>query len=113
MASAAQMLAGGLLVFLIGLARGETITKPILPEAVLAWVYLVIFGSIVAYSAYIFLLKNTRPALATSYAYVNPIVAVGLGALLGGESISPARVAAMLVILLGVAFLTRARAKGS
>jgi len=113
MTSAAQMLAGGVLVLLIGFARGEAITKEIVPVAVAAWVYLVIFGSIVAYSAYVFLLKHTRPALATSYAYVNPIVAVGLGAVLGGEAISPARVAAMAVILVGVAFLTRARMQGS
>lgn len=112
MASAAQMLAGGVLVTGIGLASGESITKPIVPLAVAAWLYLAIFGSVAAYSAYLFLLKNTRPALATSYAYVNPIVALGLGALLGGETISPARLAAMSVILVGVAFLTRAKVKG-
>lgn len=109
MTSASQMLAGGALIILIGLVRGEGLTRPVLAESAWAWVYLVVFGSILGYSAYVHLLKNTRPALATSYAYVNPIVAVLLGMTLAGERVSVFQVAAMAVILAGVAFIARAR----
>ncbi|HEX9577755.1 MAG TPA: EamA family transporter, partial [Myxococcales bacterium] len=74
-------------------------------HAVLALVYLTIFGSIVAYTAYQFLLSKVRPTLAASYAYVNPVVAVGLGAALAGETVAPRALGALALILGGVALI--------
>ena len=71
----------------------------------LALIYLIVLGSIVTYTAYMYLLANVRPALATSYAYVNPVVAVLLGVTLGGEIITVWTVAGLPVILVGVAIV--------
>lgn len=101
MGSAAEMLAGGLLLGLLSLGLGERWTPP---SAASLWAlaYLTVFGSLVAYSAYMYLVAHTRPALATSYAYVNPVVAVLLGVGLGGETLTGLGWAAMGVILTGV-----------
>ncbi|HEX5631317.1 MAG TPA: EamA family transporter, partial [Acidimicrobiia bacterium] len=103
--SAAQMLGGGVSLTLVGLVRGESITSSPGLKATLALFYLVIFGSILAYTAYAFLLANTRPAVATSYAYVNPVVAVLLGVTLGSETIGAWAYAGLPVILAGVALV--------
>lgn len=109
MATAAQMLAGGASMLVIGFAHGERFAGiPSLPS-LLALAYLVVFGSIVAFSAYGFLLRETRPAIATSYAYVNPVVAVSLGALLGGERVGWMTWGATAIVLTGVVILTTAR----
>ena len=71
-------------------------------SAWLALAYLVVFGSIVAYTAFVYVIGHSRPALATSYAYVNPVVAVGLGVLFAGEKVSAPMLAGMTVILAGV-----------
>jgi len=68
--------------------------------------YLIVGGSLVGFTAYGYLLRNTRPALATSYAYVNPLVAVGLGVALAGEHITLIGVLAMFTILSGVVLVT-------
>ncbi len=102
MASAAQMFSGGLTVLLIGFLSGEHIPAHAPPRAVAALVYLAIFGSLLGYTAYTYLLKNVRPALATSYSYVNPALAVLLGAWLANEKITVITIAAMLIILTGV-----------
>jgi drug/metabolite transporter (DMT)-like permease len=65
-------------------------------------VYLGIVGSLIGFTAYIYLLGRVRPALATSYAYVNPVLALLLGLWLGGEKIGMLEVAAMGIILAGV-----------
>ena len=75
--------------------------------------YLASFGSIVAFSAYMWLLHNVRPALAGSYAYVNPAVAVLLGAWLAHERFTGRELVAMGVILLGVVAITLARARAT
>jgi len=77
----------------------------------LALLYLITFGSIVAYSAYTWLLLHVRPALATSYAYVNPPIAVLLGMLMLGEHVDSRMIGAMAVILFGVLIITRAKAR--
>jgi drug/metabolite transporter (DMT)-like permease len=102
MASAAQMFSGGLIVLLIGGLSGENIPVHPPARAVAALVYLTIFGSLLGYTAYTFLLKNVRPALATSYSYVNPALAVLLGVWFADEKITMITVAAMLIILAGV-----------
>lgn len=102
MASAAQMLSGGALVLVVGLASGERIPSTVSTRSTAAMIYLALFGSLLGYTAYTFLLKNVRPALATSYAYVNPVLAVLLGIWVAGERITGAGVIAMFVILAGV-----------
>ncbi|WP_446001638.1 drug/metabolite exporter YedA [Stenotrophomonas maltophilia] len=111
MTAAGQMICGGVLLVLIGLAVGERPTT--LPDTggLLAMAYLCVFGSIVAFTAYVWLLQNVRPALAGSYAYVNPVIAVLLGALLNGERFGWRDLLAMAVILLGVVVLTMARTR--
>lgn len=111
MSTAAQMLCGGVAMGVLGLALGERITRVPPLEATLAVGYLAAFGSIVAFSAYVWLLQNVRPALATSYAYVNPPIAVLLGALLLDERFGISAIGAMAVILAGVLIITRAKAR--
>jgi drug/metabolite transporter (DMT)-like permease len=111
MASATQMLAGSVLLIVLGLTTGEKITEAPKTQSVLAVLYLIVFGSLIAFSAYGYLLRNTRPTLATSYAYVNPVVAVVLGIWFGGEHISAVGVVAMMVILGGVALVILGREK--
>jgi drug/metabolite transporter (DMT)-like permease len=89
------------------LATSYAYVNPIVALAIGA--YLAVFGSIVAFTAYNWLLRNVRPALATSYAYVNPIVALAIGAYLGGESVAALTIGAAAVSLLGVALISRAR----
>ncbi len=102
MSSAAQMFSGGLLVLVVGFVSGERIPPHPSLRALGALVYLAIFGSLLGYTAYTYLLKNVRPALATSYAYVNPALAVLLGVWLANEHITIVGLAAMLTILAGV-----------
>ena len=105
MAAATEMLTGGAVLLGVALLRGERMTAMPGAQALGAFLYLVVFGSMVAYSAYTFLLANVRPALATNYAYVSPVVAVLLGALLAGERVTGAAVAALALILAGVAIV--------
>lgn len=105
MSTAAQMLAGSIALGVITLALGERFPDAPTARATGALVYLAIFGSIAAFTAYVYLLNTVRPALATSYAYVNPPVAVLLGVWLAGESFGAMEAAAMAVILAGVAII--------
>ncbi|MCX7034677.1 MAG: drug/metabolite exporter YedA [Arenimonas sp.] len=111
MSTAAQMFCGGVAMGVLGLALGERITQVPPLEATLAVGYLAAFGSIVGFSAYVWLLHHVRPALATSYAYVNPPIAVLLGALLLGERFGASAIGGMVVILAGVLIITRAKAR--
>lgn len=76
-----------------------------------ALLYLIVFGSILAYSAFVYVINHSRPALATSYAYVNPVVAVGLGAAFAAEQVSGAQLLGMAVILAGVALVVIGHAR--
>jgi drug/metabolite transporter (DMT)-like permease len=109
MASATEMLTGGVMMLGIGLVRGETVTHAPSLRAVSAFVYLVLFGSLVAFSAYTHILRTLRPALAVSYAYVNPLIAMFVGVLLGGETIARSTWYCAGVIVAGVAILTTRR----
>ena len=113
MSTAAQMVVGGVAMGVLGLALGERIVEMPPLRATLAVGYLAAFGSIVAFSAYVWLLKNVRPALATSYAYVNPPIAVLLGAVLLGERFGVSAIGGMVVILAGVIIITRAKARAA
>jgi drug/metabolite transporter (DMT)-like permease len=112
MSTAAQMLCGGVAMGVLGLLIGERLTEVPPMRATLAVGYLAAFGSILAFSAYVWLLQNVRPALATSYAYVNPPIAVLLGAVLLHERVGLDAVGAMAVILAGVVLITLAKARG-
>jgi drug/metabolite transporter (DMT)-like permease len=109
MASASQMLAGGVMLFIVGFGTGEHMTGMPGPRPLAAMAYLIIGGSLVAFSAYGYLLRHVRPALATSYAYVNPLVAVSLGVALAGEQITMIGILAMLTILSGVGLVSLGR----
>jgi drug/metabolite transporter (DMT)-like permease len=102
MAGAAQMITGGAVVLLVSLAIGERIEATPTWHSVSAVLYLGVVGSLVGFTAYVYLLSTVRPALATSYAYVNPIIAVTLGVWLAHEKIALAEIAAMIVIIAGV-----------
>ncbi len=98
MASAAQMLIGGAVMSVMSLLAGERIPSHFEPRAIAAWVYLGVFGSLLAYTAYMYLLRTARPAVATSYSYVNPGIAVLIGAALGNERLGPEMFVALLMI---------------
>jgi drug/metabolite transporter (DMT)-like permease len=110
MSTAAQMLCGSVVLGIVALLTGERVTA-VHTDTVLALVYLGVFGSIVGFSAYIYLLHHVRPALATSYAYVNPPVAVLVGVLFAGEAVHTLDIVGMAVILAGVATITLAKAR--
>ena len=111
MAAAAQMLCGGAAMLVAGLALGERFEAWPTPRGVLAVGYLATFGSLVGFSAYVWLLRHVRPALAGSYAYVNPVIAVLLGAWLAGERFGAHELGAMAVVLSGVVAISLARAR--
>lgn len=91
MATAMQMIFGGIFLTIAGLLKGEgTVNiEAISLQSGLALVYLTIFGSVVAFSAYVWLLRTVHPSRAASYAYVNPLIAVLLGWLFGSEELTP------------------------
>lgn len=99
MASAVEMLAGGFALLAGSLLSGERMVATPTAAGWGALAYLIVFGSIIAFSSYLYLLKNVRPAAATSYAYVNPVVAVLLGIGFAGEQIGLEEGLAMLVII--------------
>lgn len=111
MSAAAQMLAGSVMSLAVGLAIGERIHALPALAPTLGMLYLVVAGSILGFTAYVWLLHHVRPALATSYAYVNPPIAMLFGAALLGERFDAHAIGAMAVILAGVAIITRAKAR--
>jgi drug/metabolite transporter (DMT)-like permease len=106
MRTATQMFTGGLAMLPISLALRE----PIGPGSVngaLAIGYLVVFGSLLGFTAYSYLLQHTRPAVATSYAYVNPVIAVALGVVLRGEHFGATSTVGGIVVLAAVALVQK------
>jgi len=111
MAAAAQMITGGTVVLIASYGMGERVQVMPSWRSIAAIIYLGIFGSLVGFTAYVYLLKRVRPALATSYAYVNPMIAVTLGVVFAGEKISMIEVAAMGIIILGVTLVALGQRK--
>ncbi|HET9952679.1 MAG TPA: EamA family transporter [Candidatus Eisenbacteria bacterium] len=112
--AAMQMLAGGVLSGLLGSLLGEWRSvdlSAVSGRSTLAFFYLVVFGSIVAFTAYTWLLRAVRPARVGTYAFVNPIVAVFLGWALGGETVTGRTIVAGAVIVCGVILILRARSR--
>ena len=109
MGSGAEMLCAGLMLLLIALGLGEHMTALPNPAALAAFIYLIIFGALVAFSAYGFLLSYAGPALAASFTYVTPVIAVALGVGLAGDTIGVAGIVAMGIILLAVVLVMVAK----
>jgi len=106
--TAVQMLAAGAIFVPFGLLRGERVTALPSLASGLALAYLVVFGSLIGFSAYVFLLNaRVRPALLTSYAYVNPVVAVLLGMAFAGEQLGLPGVVGMAIVVLSVVLVVR------
>lgn len=110
-----EMIAGGVLLLVLGLVTGEAgqlHLDQISLRSGLSLLYLILFGSIVAFSAYIFMLKTAPVALVSTYAYVNPVVAVLLGVAFNGERLTPLTLAAAGVIIAAVVVITTFRTRG-
>jgi len=108
MLPALEMLTGGLALFVVGALRGERLPLDASATSWLIVVYLCVFGSIIGFTAYNWLLRNARPVVATSYAYVNPIIAVILGALISGEALGWTTIVAN-VLIVGAVWLALSR----
>ncbi|CAA9331661.1 MAG: Uncharacterized inner membrane transporter YedA [uncultured Lysobacter sp.] len=113
MAASGQMICGSGWMLLAALIHGERMTQLPTTDATLALVWLIVAGSIFGFTAYIWLLHHVRPALATSYAYVNPPIAVLFGALLAGERFTANDLGAMAVILAGVVIITLSKTRSA
>jgi drug/metabolite transporter (DMT)-like permease len=115
-ASALQMLCGGVALMLTAFARGDLAAFS--PAAVsarswLAFGYLILMGSLVGFSTFVWLMKHSTPARVSTYAYVNPLVAVFLGWLILGEPVTERTLAAAAVIVVSVAVITTQRSRGA
>jgi len=106
---ATEMLGGGLALLLISALSGESWHLTTQPAAWLAWAYLVTFGSLIAFNAYMLLVSRTSATLAASYSLVNPLVALVLGVTLGRETISMWEWLSAGVVMIGVVLLFMGR----
>lgn len=110
-----QMLCGGGLQLLAATVLGEPwrfAPAQVSARSLLALGYLIVFGAIVAFTAYVWLMKSAPPVLVSTYAYVNPVVAVFLGWAFAGEPITRTTLIAAAVILTGVVLISTAQGKG-
>jgi drug/metabolite transporter (DMT)-like permease len=105
MSAAIQMIAGGLTVAIAGSLLGEWSRWHLTGRGVAAIAYLVVFGSIVGYSAYSYALRHASATIVGTYAYVNPVIAVLLGWLLLGEQISGRMIVAIALTLAAVVWI--------
>lgn len=104
-----QMLAGSVSLFVVGLIRGEHTTfdpAAVSSNSIFALFYLIIFGSLIGFTAYSWLLKNAQPAMVATYAYVNPVIAVILGWSVAGESLTTQMLIGAFVIVASVILIT-------
>jgi drug/metabolite transporter (DMT)-like permease len=112
--SGMQMLAGGIALLLVGVSSGEIgrlNVGAVTAQSALSLGYLIIFGSLIGFTAYAWLLRVSTPAAVATYAYVNPIVAMFLGWLVAGEQFGIRMIVAAAIILSGVALINRASRK--
>jgi drug/metabolite transporter (DMT)-like permease len=107
--SGVQMVSGGAVVLLVGILAGDLAgfdPSSVSFRSAASFAYLILVGSVLGYSSYMYLLGVTSAALASTYAFVNPVVAVILGALFASESLTPRMAAAGALIVLAVAMIT-------
>jgi drug/metabolite transporter (DMT)-like permease len=109
--AASQMLCGGLALLGLSHLNHEVFKWHPDVDSLLAWIYLVLFGSVIAFSAFSHLLTHTRTSVAMSYAYVNPLVALLLGSVWGAEHFSWPELSATGIIIAGVVLLVQSPAK--
>jgi drug/metabolite transporter (DMT)-like permease len=109
MGFASQMLAGGLQLVAVSLLLGEQPSWPVDPLALASWAYLVVAGSLIAFSAIMVLLQRTPTAVSSSYAYVNPIIGLLLGVTLGGETLQWGEWLAAALVTGSVVLMLRGR----
>ncbi len=109
MGFASEMLCGSVLLLLVSAVVGERPEWPPQALAAWSWVYLIVFGSLLAFNAYMVLLSRVSAALAASYTFVNPVIALALGIWLGGETVTGFEWAAAAVITAGVVLLVLGR----
>lgn len=107
MGFASEMLCGGLVLMALSLAVGERPQWPPQPQAVAAWAYLVVFGSLIAFNAYMLLLARASAGLASSYTFVNPVIAMLLGVAVLGEVVTRYEWLAAGIVLAGVVLMLR------
>lgn len=105
MGFASEMLCGGVVLAILAVLAGESFSWPPQPLAAWAWLYLVVFGSLLAFNAYMVLLARASAGLAASYSFVNPVIAMLLGVGFGGETVTTFEWAAAGVVLAGVLLL--------
>lgn len=111
MNTSVQMIAGGAVLMAIALATGEMSGVTFSMQGILSLLYLIVFGSIIGFTSYIYLLHHVPPAKASTYAYVNPVVAIILGNLILSEPLDVRTVLSAVVILGGVAIVQAARTR--
>ncbi|MBM3115779.1 drug/metabolite exporter YedA [Jeongeupia naejangsanensis] len=111
MSAGIQMLTAGCVLAVVSQLRGEAIPTHVGWQSWAALAYLTVFGSLVAFNAFVYVLTHAKPVLASSYAYVNPPVAVLLGWLIAGERVSGVMLTGMGVVLAGVVLLMLASRK--
>jgi drug/metabolite transporter (DMT)-like permease len=104
-ATSIEMLAGGLVMFPISLFTVHHLSPS--AGSIVAWLYLVIFGSVIGYTAYVWLLANAPLGLVATYAYVNPIVAITLGVLFRGEDLTWRLLIGAVIVVFAVAMVVR------
>ncbi len=109
MGSAAMMISGGLMLTVLGFAVGERLTHVPAPRSMLAFAYLAIFSSLIGFSAYNFLLRHTRPAVFTSHAYTNPVIAVVLGAIFEHERFNRLECLAIVMTIAALFFTVQSQ----
>jgi drug/metabolite transporter (DMT)-like permease len=113
MGFASEMLCGGVVLMGLAAVSGETMSWPPQAEAVAAWIYLVVFGSLIAFNAYMVLLARAPAALAASYTFVNPVIAMLLGVWIANEAVTRFEWYAVAVVLAGVLLLLFKRRGGA
>jgi drug/metabolite transporter (DMT)-like permease len=114
MSAAAQMLTGGVMLALVAAAVGNFREFHIQTMSRGAWfalIYLIVAGSIVGFTAYVWLIHHQSPTKVGTYAYVNPVVAVTVGYFLGGETVGPRTIVGTLLVLVSVIVITTTRAR--
>lgn len=105
-ATSLEMLAGGFIMLPVGLAQARNGFSPA-PSSIVGWCYLVVFGSVVGYTAYVWLLQNAPLGMVSTYAYVNPVVAISLGVIFLGEEVTWRLLIGAAIVIVAVATVVR------
>lgn len=109
MTAGMQMMSGSILLLAVGFIRGEWSTfdpSAVKSTSIFALFYLMIFGSLIGFTAYSWLLKNAQPSMVATYAYVNPVIAVLLGWAIAGESLTAQMLIGAFIVVVSVALVT-------